>query len=128
MRWGGTRFPTVQLSDPTSYTGGEFVFHDLEKSFPSDGDKVKMKNRGTAIMFPSFIFHSVEPVLTGIRYGLTAVSRIGLIAQEVQEIVPEVVTLGEDGYLTIAYPRLTALLVEAIKELSEEIKELRISN
>lgn len=63
---------TVQLSDPTSYTGGEFVFHDLEKSFPSDGDKVKMKNRGTAIMFPSFIFHSVEPVLTGIRYGLTA--------------------------------------------------------
>jgi PKHD-type hydroxylase len=63
---------TIQLSDPSSYTGGEFVFHDLEKAFPSEDDKVKMKNRGTAIMFPSFIPHSVEPVLSGTRYGLTA--------------------------------------------------------
>ena len=45
---------------------------DLEKAFPSEDDKVKMKNRGTAIMFPSFIPHSVEPVLSGTRYGLTA--------------------------------------------------------
>lgn len=63
---------TVQLSDPSKYTGGDFVFHDLEKSYPNDNDKLKMKQRGTAIFFPSFIPHAVEPVLTGTRYGLTA--------------------------------------------------------
>ena len=43
---------------------------------------------------------------------------IGVIAQEVEEVFPELITVwGEEGYRAIDYGRLTAVLVEAIKEL-----------
>ena len=51
---------------------------------------------------------------------------VGFIAQEVQEIVPELVGLNDTtGTLTVGYSRVTALLVEAVKEQQEEIKGLR---
>lgn len=42
---------------------------------------------------------------------------IGLIAQQVEAIVPEVVDTKEDGYKSISYGKLTGVLIEAIKEL-----------
>jgi hypothetical protein len=41
---------------------------------------------------------------------------IGLIAQEVEEIFPELVAENEQGFKGIAYSKLTAVLIEAIKE------------
>jgi len=48
-------------------------------------------------------------------------TNIGVIAQEIQEIVPEVVKENIDGYLSVAYGNITGLLIEAIKELKKEI-------
>ena len=42
----------------------------------------------------------------------------GVIAQEVKEVLPEVVREGEDGKMNIAYGNLSALLIQAIKELA----------
>ena len=50
--------------------------------------------------------------------------QIGFIAQQVEPIVPEVVETGTDGMKAIAYPNLTALLVEAVKEQNLEVKNL----
>jgi hypothetical protein len=50
---------------------------------------------------------------------------IGLIAQEVEKIIPEVVSTNENGIKGIAYGNLIGLLVEAIKELTEEVKTLK---
>jgi hypothetical protein len=52
---------------------------------------------------------------------------IGFIAQDVEKIVPEVVTTSNDEneYKSLAYGNVTALLVEAIKELRQEVKDLR---
>ena len=47
---------------------------------------------------------------------------IGLLAQDVQEILPELVKTSNDGYLQLNYNGIIALLVEAIKELRKEIK------
>ena len=41
---------------------------------------------------------------------------IGLIAQEVEQVFPELVTEDANGFKAIAYSRLTAVLIEAIKE------------
>ncbi len=49
---------------------------------------------------------------------------MGLIAQEAEEIIPELVTKGTD-YYSINYAPITALLVEAIKELKKENDVLR---
>jgi hypothetical protein len=46
---------------------------------------------------------------------------IGLVAQEVQDIVPEVVSKNTDGMLGINYPVLTAVLIEAIKDLTARL-------
>lgn len=54
-----------------------------------------------------------------------AARQIGLIAQDVEKVVPEVVVTDNDGYRRVDYPRLTALLVEAIKELAYEVEVLK---
>jgi len=46
----------------------------------------------------------------------------GLIAQEVKDVLPEVVIERVDGYLAIDYSKMIGLLVEAIKELEQKIK------
>ena len=51
---------------------------------------------------------------------------IGLSAQDVQKVVPELVTRSSvKGYDTVRYDKVTALLVEAVKELTEQNKELK---
>jgi trimeric autotransporter adhesin len=47
----------------------------------------------------------------------------GLIAQEVQEVLPEVVIERQDGYLAIDYSKMMGLIVEAIKELDAKINK-----
>ena len=51
---------------------------------------------------------------------------LGLIAQEVEAVIPEVVSTGEneDGYKAIAYDSLIPLLIETIKELEARIVTL----
>ena len=72
------------------------------------------------------------------KFGYTNHNRqVGLIAQEVKEILPEVISLApfdDDGnnnsvtgenYLTIHYEKLIPLLVESIKELKLELDEIK---
>lgn len=44
----------------------------------------------------------------------------GIIAQEVEKVLPEVVYTAEDGTKSVAYGNMIGLLIEAIKELSEK--------
>jgi len=48
----------------------------------------------------------------------------GLIAQDVQKILPEAV-VEHEGTLSLAYGNLVGLLVEAIKELKQEVEDLK---
>jgi hypothetical protein len=48
----------------------------------------------------------------------------GLIAQEVEAVVPEAVSETDDGHKYIRYPQLVALLVEAVKEQAAQIRAL----
>jgi hypothetical protein len=50
---------------------------------------------------------------------------IGVIAQEVEKIVPELVTTRDNGYKAVKYEKMVALLIEAVKELSNEVTYLR---
>jgi hypothetical protein len=50
---------------------------------------------------------------------------IGVIAQEVQKVVPEIVVERKNGYLGVDYKRLVPLLIESVKELKQEIEILK---
>ena len=66
--------------------------------------------------------------LRGTKFNKTGSDRahIGVIAQEVQQIVPELVYENEDGYLGVAYANMVGLLIEAIKEQQQQINELML--
>jgi hypothetical protein len=50
---------------------------------------------------------------------------IGVIAQEVESILPEIVTTRDNGTKAVKYEKLIPLLIESIKELKKEIQELK---
>ncbi len=92
--------------------GVRFDWNDAYK------DKHKMKNQHSLRQAPSsgssFV---IDPRLGG--------RQIGVIAQEVEPILPELVFEDDDGRKNVSYANLTAVLVEAVKEQQEQIEELK---
>jgi len=67
--------------------------------------------------------------LRGVTYNRTdsedKSTKVGVIAQEVLEVVPEVVNQDASGMYNVSYGTLTAVLIEAIKEQQKQIDELK---
>ena len=49
----------------------------------------------------------------------------GVIAQEIKDVMPELVDTRDNGYLAVKYDKIVPLLIESIKELKKEIEELK---
>ncbi len=68
------------------------------------------------------IDRAIEKVqaLRGVTYVRTdkedKTEKMGVIAQEVKEVIPQVVSQNDDGYYSVAYGNMVGLLIEAIKE------------
>ena len=60
--------------------------------------------------------------------GFEDKKQIGVIAQELEAVYPELVITDADGYKTVDYPKLTAVLIEAVKAQQFEISGLRAEN
>jgi trimeric autotransporter adhesin len=54
--------------------------------------------------------------------------QIGFIAQEVEKFIPEIVFTDGEGYKSVDYSKMTAVLLEAIKEQQKQIEELKSEN
>ncbi|WP_033113903.1 tail fiber domain-containing protein, partial [Aeromonas lacus] len=65
--------------------------------------------------------------LNGVNYNLIGrdETSCGFIAQEVQEVIPEVVHTDANGMLSIEYASMVSYLVEAIKDLQAQIDMLK---
>ena len=61
--------------------------------------------------------------MRGVSYTKQAEKGIGVIAQEIEKVLPEVVTDGE--YKSVAYGNIVGVLIEAIKEQQKQIDELK---
>jgi len=51
---------------------------------------------------------------------------IGVIAQEIETILPELIQVRPSGYKAVKYDKIVALLIEAIKELQNQLDKLKI--
>ena len=63
---------TISLSDETEYEGGDFEF-DFRKS--KEGSNIphickEIRPKGSVVVFPSFVWHRVKPVISGTRHSL----------------------------------------------------------
>ncbi|ALY07145.1 hypothetical protein VmeM32_00159 [Vibrio phage vB_VmeM-32] len=79
------------------------------------------------------ISNSLDKVkqLSGYTFDRTDIEcprQTGVIAQEVQKVLPEAVLPQTDGKLTVAYGNMVGLLIEAIKELNEKVERLEKEN
>ena len=65
--------------------------------------------------------------ITGYNYNRIGSEKLemGVVAQEVQVIAPELIIENEEGTLAVAYANMVALLIEAVKEQSAEIAALK---
>ena len=50
---------------------------------------------------------------------------VGVIAQEIEKVLPEVVTTRDNGYMAVRYEKIVALLIQAVKEQQLQIDELK---
>jgi hypothetical protein len=64
--------------------------------------------------------------MRGVRYQRldTGAAGIGVIAQELREVTPELIAKNDDGLLSVAYGNLVGLLIEAVKELAARVETL----
>lgn len=63
--------------------------------------------------------------LRGVRFTMDGVRQIGVVAQEIAPVLPEVVRSDpESGLLSVAYGNITGLLIEAVKELAARVADL----
>jgi Chaperone of endosialidase len=73
-----------------------------------------MLEKLTQLRGVSFEWNEAAASLTGHTPGQR---NLGVIAQEVEALFPELVITGPDGYKAVAYGKLTAVLITAVKEL-----------
>ena len=63
--------------------------------------------------------------LRGVSFEKDNRMSIGVIAQEVEEVIPEVVHTNDEGLKSVAYGNIVGVLIEAIKEQNLKIEELK---
>lgn len=63
--------------------------------------------------------------LRGVHYEMRGTPSIGVIAQELEQVFPELVFTDSDGYKSVAYSNIVGVLIEAIKELKAEVDKLK---
>lgn len=68
---------------------------------------------------------SLVCALRGVRFSMDGTRQIGVIAQEVKAVLPELVRSDpESGLLSVAYGNITGLLIEAVRELAARVADL----
>lgn len=100
---------TAFASDERLKTNIERLDNALEKVLKLDGFTYNFNEIASALGFDPEVKH------------------VGVSAQQIQSVLPEAVAPApaNNDYLTVKYEKIVPLLIEAIKELSDEIKDLR---
>ena len=121
-----TSFPSRAASNATAFktTDGNFVTTNGQmtaQSFNATSDRRLKENIVDYICEKSILDLPVKKFdfIEGSR------NQIGCIAQDLQEICPEIVHEGDDGYLSIQESKIVYLLLDEVKRLRKEVDELK---
>jgi hypothetical protein len=121
-RWSASGYQVNNLSG----TGNRTVYSTSTGLLTNTSSDASLKENVTTLSDAL----SKTLALRGVSFNWVNVDKfgaqdeIGFIAQEVQAVIPEVIGENNDGTLSLDYPKLTSLLVEAIKELTARLEIL----
>ena len=106
--------PTFSISgDVIAYAASDKNFKDDLTVIPNALDKIN------TISGYTFTWNDKQTTYD------TGKKDVGVVAQEIETVLPEIVDTRFDGSKAVKYDRIVALLIEGIKELQEEVKELK---
>jgi len=89
---------------------------------------LRLKKNITPINNPLTLLEEINGVYFNWKEGSDESRQVGVIAQEVEKVLPEVVSTDDDGYKSVDYGKISALLVEAVKELKKQNEILQKEN
>lgn len=119
---------TPIFSSGITVTGAITATGNITAYFSDDRLKTKLGKIELALdklcSLEGFYYEANE---TAQALGYEAVREVGISAQSVQAVLPEVVVPApiDEKYLTVRYDRMIPLLIEAIKELREEVRVMK---
>ena len=123
------QFNSFGVGTAASGTAGEIrATNNITAYYSDDRLKTRLGNIENALeKVMSLNGFKYEANQTAQDLGYQVKPEVGLSAQEVQAVLPEVVVPApiDEKYLTIHYERIIPLLVEAIKELKKEVDSLK---
>lgn len=126
---GNTQFNSVGVGTAASTTAGEIrATNNITAYYSDERLKNKLGNIDNALdklmTLSGFYYEANE---TAQALGYEKYKEVGVSAQEVQKVLPEVVVPApiDDKYLTVRYEKMVPLLIEAIKELKAEVDALK---
>ena len=114
----------------TSNWGGWACYADTSGNWTANGNVTaysdeKLKDNIEPIQNPIQKLKAIQ----GVTYNRNDIEgnprHTGVVAQQVERVLPEVVMTNDDGIKTVAYGNMVGLLIEAIKEQQDEIERLR---
>ena len=115
-------FHYMYNADTVNFNGDIVAYHSSDKRLKTNIlpiesalDKIDKLGGYTFDWIPTEEVHSNEG------------ADIGVIAQEIEEQFPELVTTRENGYKAVKYDKLVAVLLQGIKELRQEIRDCKAS-
>ncbi len=121
------RFQSIGINTAPSGVAGALLATNDVVAFASSDERLKenLEPIGSAIdkveQMTGYTYNWIP--MEGVHvYG--DMKDIGVVAQEVEKVLPELVSDRENGYKAVKYDKLTAVLIQAVKELSERVKQL----
>jgi hypothetical protein len=108
--------------------GDTYVAGEITAYYSDDRLKTRLEDIPDALnKVKSLSGFYYTPNETALKFGYKDKRQVGVSAQTTQKILPEIVTTAavNADYLTVQYEKFIPLLIEAIKELSTEVDELK---
>lgn len=105
----------INMSNSNITNGG--IITATEFNATSD---MRLKDNITAVQNPLDILAAIS----GVQFNWKANGKeaVGVLAQEIEKVLPQIVNTNADGYKAVSYDSLIPILIEAIKELAAKVK------
>jgi hypothetical protein len=108
-------------------SGNRAVYSDNNGTLTNTSSDARLKKGVIPLVYGLSEVIALNPVsYTWVDKARGEQPEIGLLAQEVRAIIPEVVGENADGMLSLDYPKLVAVLINAIKDQQDQIEDLKI--
>lgn len=123
--FAGTTLATIGTA--LTGTGNRLVYSDANGQLTNTASDLTLKTNIEPITYGLNAILQLNPISFNwkdhVRFGKQR--EIGFGAQEVKQVIPEVIGINSDDTLSLDYPKLTAALTKAIQELSGKLDSLK---